>query len=397
MNVAYINPKIITWALARLKKNPEEIATNTMPAEKIRAWERGEHYPTEPQAEVLATKLRIPYLVLFLSTPPPAEAVPIPDLRTRSGRSVTKPSADFIEVINGALIRQDWFREQRKSSGASKLNFVGRFGINDSVPEVAASMRSVLRVNNDFRSACRSWEDFLRRFIQQAESVGILVMKSGVVGHANQRRLNVKEFQGFALSDPLAPVVFINDCDAQAAQIFTLAHELAHIWIGETGISNARLVNRSLTDLAVIERFCNQVAAEFLVPEKSLKVSWQSRLEPRQNIERIIRFFRVSSLVALRRAYDLKHLEYGVFKRLMQDEYAKLKAIEEKNRKKQAERQKRLAGDFWATFRLRSSTLLAKTVAAKLRNASLTYSEASSLLGVSISTVERFLQRESAA
>lgn len=61
-------------------------------------------------------------------------------------------------------------------------------------------------------------------------------MRTGVLGYSNRDRLDADEFQGFAVSDPFAPIVFINDEDAKAAQIFTLAHELAHIWIGETGI-----------------------------------------------------------------------------------------------------------------------------------------------------------------
>jgi hypothetical protein len=38
-------------------------------------------------------------------------------------------------------------------------------------------------------------------------------------------------------SDPIAPLVFINGQDYPASKIFTLLHELAHIWIGLSGIS----------------------------------------------------------------------------------------------------------------------------------------------------------------
>ena len=396
MNIAYINRHIITWGLARLGIEADQIATTTMPADNLRAWERGESHPTENQAELLAHKLQIPYLVLFLSEPPPAEKVPIPDLRTRSGKGVSKPSREFIAVINDALSRQDWFREYAQQTARPKLNFVGRFKRSDSVAEVAANMRTVLRINQEFRSQSRNWAEFLRRLIARVESVGILVMRSGVMGHSTRQRLNVGEFQGFAISDVYAPVVFINDADFRAAQIFTLAHELAHIWIGETGISDAHIVEKSQTEANQIERFCNQVAAEFLVPEKSFNVSWQKSRTIQENLRRLGEHFWVSSLVALRRAYDLQKIDYEHFKDAADEEYARFRSREEKRKKEEAKKEKN-GGQFWSTFKLRNSVLFSETIASSVRSSKTTYTEASNLLGVSISTLERFLRREKAA
>lgn len=395
MNIAYINRHIITWALDRLGIEPDQIATTVMPADNIKAWERGENFPTENQAELLAHKLQVPYLVLFLSEPPPPEKVPIPDLRTRSGKGVSKPSREFIAVINDALSRQDWFREYAQQCGHQKLTFVGRFKRTDPVVDVAANMRSVLRINQEFRSESHNWEQFLRRLIARVESAGILVMRSGVMGHSTRRRLSVGEFQGFALSDSYAPVVFINDTDFRAAQIFTLAHELAHIWIGESGISDASLVGKSLNELNQVERFCNQVAAEFLVPEKSFNVSWQKSRTIKENLRRVSEHFWVSSLVALRRAYDLQKIDYEHFKLASDEEYARFQAHEAKRKKE--EKTKEQKGQFWATFKLRNSVLFSESVASSVRSAKTTYTEASQLLCVSISTVERFLRREKAA
>src|SRR5260370_38662093 len=173
MNLAYINPRIITGGLVRLNLEPEQIATTAMTTDKIRAWIKEENHPTEAQAELLANKLRIPYLVLFLSDPPPPEEVPIPDLRTRSGKPVSAPSPEFVAVINDALMRQDWFREHKQLTG-KKLSFVGKFRITDPIVEVAASMRSVLGINSEFRQQCRSWEQFLRRLITRVEAADIL-------------------------------------------------------------------------------------------------------------------------------------------------------------------------------------------------------------------------------
>lgn len=396
MNLAYINPRIIKWALDRQNLEPEQIATAVMTADKIRGWLNEESHPTEAQAELLANKLRVPYMVLFLPVPPPPEEIPIPDLRTRTNKPVSHPSPEFVSVINDVLTRQDWFREQKERSG-KRLSFVGKFTTADSVVDVAANMRSVLGVNKEFRQQCRSWEQFLRRLIVRVEASGILVMKSGVMGHSTRHSLDANEFQGFAVSDPYAPVVFINDTDARAAQIFTLAHELAHVWIGATGISNARLAGRTMSELGKVERFCNQVAAEFLVPEKSFVVAWQSYRSVSANLQKIGKYFWVSSLVALRRAYDLKKIDYDHFKEAVDAQYAHYAALEEKRKKKEEEAKKKQTGDFWSTFKLRNSALFSDAVVASIRSANTTYSEASNLLGVSISTVERFLRREKTA
>lgn len=135
--------------------------------------------------------------------------------------------------------------------------------MEDDIVRTAETIRSVLGFELDARRAMPTWTDALRRFIEQADALGILVMVSGVVGSNNRRKLDPREFRGFALSDDLAPLVFINGADSKSAQMFTLAHELAHIWLGETALSNAEASEVSGQE---IERWCNRVAAELLVP-----------------------------------------------------------------------------------------------------------------------------------
>ena len=174
------------------------------------------------------------------------------------------------------LLKQEWYRDYAISEGRKALAFVGRFNLNSSYEKVASDVANELGINAEFRTAASNWEVFLTNFMASAEASGILVIRSGVVASSSKRTLNTKEFRGFVLSDPIAPLVFINGADSTSAQVFTLAHELAHLWIGKSGISNPNPKKRSTDENNTIERFCNQVAAELLVPHAEFLKRWRN-------------------------------------------------------------------------------------------------------------------------
>lgn len=176
-----------------------------------------------------------------------------------AGAPVPRPSVDLMDTVRIALQRQEWYLEYQRDHGLEALPFVGRFTIAADARLVAADIRAVLAV--ELEQGQRTWEVYFRELMEAAERVGVLVMRSGVVGNNTHRKLDVSEFRGFAISDPLAPVVFINSADAPAARLFTLLHELAHIWVGASGVSNVAPGNSRRE-----ETFCNAVAGEFLVP-----------------------------------------------------------------------------------------------------------------------------------
>ena len=395
MATAHINGKIIPLALKRLNVGFDYLVTKALPLEKVQALANGEHFPTEAQAEFLANRLRIPYLVLFLDDLPNLDDVPLADLRTLSGEKLARPSVDFVDTINAALLRQDWFREYQLLNGVGPLEFVGKFSITDPVKRVADHMRSTLGLTAEFRRSCTSWTHFLRATIRQAESAGILVMRNGIVEHSTRRRLSIKEFRGFAVSDYLAPLVFINDSDARAAQNFTLAHELAHIWIGESGISNSPIERRPANALGV-ERYCNQVAAELLAPEDIAWQMWKTSRSLDLNIQEWVYTFRVSKLMALVRAYELGFLLFADYQVEMDREWARIKDEEELRKKREQQQKKKQQGDFWATLKLRTSDLFNRALADGIRRELATYTDAASLLGVNLCTAEEFVRRESA-
>ena len=188
---------------------------------------------------------------------------------------MTRPSPDLLDTIYLCQERQSWYREYARIEGQLELGFVNSATVATPTATVAGEMREKLDFQVAERQDCPTWSDALRLFAQRADQIGILVMVNGVVGSNNQRQLDPSEFRGFALADPLAPVVFINGADTKAAQMFTLAHELAHIWLGSSSLSN--IGTRPAANTRREEFWCNAVAAEFLVPLAALRAELRRR------------------------------------------------------------------------------------------------------------------------
>ncbi|MCB0596495.1 MAG: ImmA/IrrE family metallo-endopeptidase [Lewinellaceae bacterium] len=376
MTKALITGGILTWARERAGIAVDSLSASVgVKPEVIVDWESGKKYPTFNQAQTLAKKLLIPFGYLFLSEPP-TEVPQITDLRTVRNEERNKFSLEFQDVLNDALRKQNWYREQILLEGAQPLSFIGRFSINDRVEDVARNIQDTLGIDQGFRNSCISWEDFLTKFIERAESRGVLVLRNGVVRNNNRRKLSVQEFRGFVLSDQIAPLIFINNNDAQAAKIFTLAHELAHLWIGESGVSNIDPGRKADTPISSIEKFCNQVAAEVLVPAKDFLASWDDQVSHQENVNNLCRVFRVSALVVLIRAKSLNKIS----SRLFYEEYSK--KLSGQKRKAQPS-----GGDFRNTLPVRNSKTLTRAIISSALEGTTLYRDAARLLGVKVSTL----------
>ena len=356
-----VKPELWDWAVERSGARGAELL-KSFPS--LRDWRAGSARPTLKQVEAFAKAAFVPIGYLLLASPP-LEPLPIPDLRTVGGRGPRRPSPDLLETIYLCQRRQAWYQDHAQGVGEDPRDFVGSARLTSPPDRVAEKMRSRLGFNLQIQQGCSSWSDALRKFIMAAEEIGVLVMVSGVVGGNNRRVLDPEEFRGFALSDRFAPLVFINGADARAAQMFTAAHEIAHLWLGHSALSS---VDPSPSE--AVESWCNRVAAEFLVPLTKLRQALPES-DPLDCVQGLARRFRVSSLVILRRL-----LEAGVMTR------ERFQTAYDAEIAQSLERRRAGGGNFYKTQSARLSPRFARAIITSALEGQTLYRDAYHLLGV---------------
>ena len=366
MNRILVNPDLITWARVRAGLDVETLA-GRFP--QLSRWEAGELQPTLRQLEDFARAVHVPIGYLFLPAPP-QEALPISDFRTLADHDVSRPSPNLLDVIYLCQQRQDWFRDYARLHGLPKVTFVGSAHLQDPPAQVAAVMRQTLGFSVDERRKLPTWSEALRRLIERAEEAGVLVMASSIVGGNSHRKLDVAEFRGFALADDLAPLIFINTADSKAAQIFTLAHELAHLWLGASGVSN---VETGRVPQQQTERWCNAVAAELLAPMDALQAELGDSEPLEQTIERLACVFKVSSLVVLRRLFDAGRIDEETLWATYRAELQRLRV---------PHRDAAGGGDFYRTLGARVGKRFARAVIVSALEGQTLFQDAFRMLGV---------------
>ncbi|MDR0736715.1 MAG: ImmA/IrrE family metallo-endopeptidase, partial [Zoogloeaceae bacterium] len=307
---------VLRWAARRARLH--DVATRFR---KWPLWLTGEAQPTLRQLETFARLTHTAIGYFFLPQPPALE-LPVPDFRTLRDETLAEPSNNLLDTLFLCQQRQDWYRDYARLHGLPTLAFVGSADVRDAPEAVAQNMREVLGLFAEERRRAANWEDALRQLIARAEDAGVLVMTSSVVGSNSHRKLDVGEFRGFALADDLAPLVFLNGADSKAAQMFTLAHELAHLWLGASGVSDSAAGQVSEQQ---IERWCNRAAAELLMPLQALRAAYQSDAPIPEEIQRLAREFRVSTLVALRRLFDAGYIDKSNLWRHYREEQTRLR------------------------------------------------------------------------
>ncbi|MBQ9639128.1 MAG: ImmA/IrrE family metallo-endopeptidase [Bacteroidales bacterium] len=291
MNI--ILPNIIEWAITRAGYDYQDYIDKH---DNVRKWACGEKQPTLKQIETFAHTLHVPLGYLFLDTPP-VEEMPIPMFR----RSKANLNIEVFDMVNIISDRQQWLRQYLVEEGAEELQFVGKHRTDNNAGEICATMRQVLSLPIDWATKLQTTEEALNKLASVMEEHGVMVNFNSIVGNSTHRTIAVEDCRGFALVDKYAPFIFVNSKDAKSAQLFTLAHEFAHILVGYS----AGIGDIDIEDSPVTERLCDTVAAEFLMPKSLFEILWVNN---HGDFEYISRKAKVSKYVVARCAKDYGYI-----------------------------------------------------------------------------------------
>jgi Zn-dependent peptidase ImmA (M78 family) len=372
-----IHPALFRWARERARLDPAALAKRFP---RLTEWEAGTAKPTFRQLENFADATAAPFGYMFLHEPP-EEPLPIPDFRTLGDRPIRHPSPNLLDTIHEMQRRQAWMREERIEEGQEPLPFVGSVTVRAVPSTVAAALRRTLGVADGWAALHGTWTEALRALRERVENVGVIVVINGVVGNNTHRKLDPDEFRGFVLSDEFAPFVFINGADGKGAQMFTFAHELAHLCIGQGGLFDLQDMQPSGDPS---ERFCNAVAAEFLIPQDELRRAWNEVGERPQPFSALARRFKVSELVAARRALDARLIDREAFSQFY--------GAYELDERRRAARQS-TGGDFYANQNSRVGRVFAEAIARAAKEGRLLYRDAYQLTGLRGEIFDRYIAK----
>jgi len=376
---AFITPNVLKWARESARMTEETAAAKIpkLTVEKLKEWEDGTSQPTIRQAQILAKAYKRPFALFFLPEVP-RDFQPLQDFRKSGSKDLTTSSIFIIREIQQ---KQAWISDVYSENNEEKLPFVGRFSLNSNPKVVANDILATLGIN----PAKYKTDNPIREWVNAAESNGIFVSRTSFIH--SKMKLDSEELQGFAIADNFAPFVFVNSDDWNAPQLFTLVHELAHIWIAVTGISNGiepEIANRDKFN--PIELFCNEVAANALIPSEIILNIDRGVFKNSQEIFKIAKNLGISSFAFLVRALNLQlvsNSEYNALKRQAEIDYqAFLKREAEKKAAFKLKQKDKPGGPNPYLLRLnKNSRLFTQVVLDALRSGFVQPTQASFLLG----------------
>jgi Zn-dependent peptidase ImmA (M78 family) len=372
-NDVNVKNSILTWAITRAGYDVPAFAVKFP---KILDWLEGQKKPTVKQLEEFSKKVYLPFGYLFLPQPP-EEKLPIPFFRT-NGKQVDRISINVYDTILLLQQRQNWLKNYLQDIDFPKLPYVGKFSNSTDINAIVADIRQTLQLPENWASQFRTWQEAQDYLVRQIEDKGIITIFNGVVDNNTHRPIPVDECRGFVLVDEYAPFMFINNSDFKSAQMFTIVHELAHIWTGHSAGFDFRRLQPANDPIEII---CDKVAAEFLVPAKEFDEYWNPKVN---NFASAARHFKVSEIVVARRALDTKKITRSNFF----DFYREYSTREFAKKESQGS-----GGDFYATTKKRISITFASHVNQAVKSGNLLYRDACKLTGLKGDTFENFCSK----
>ncbi len=388
-----VNPAIMIWARETAGLTQGEAARQlgfqdsprSTAVEKLARIEQGQKEPTRPQLIKMAGQYRRPLLTFYLSKPPQMGKRGV-DFRTLAARDRSSDEARLDALVREIRARQSMVRVMLEDEDeAETLAFVGSRRMEDGRAAVLESLQVLLGLDAaDYRAQSNASLAFglLRG---KAEDAGIFVLLKGDLGNY-QTALDTAVFRGFSIADEVAPFIVINDQDAQPAWSFTLLHETVHLLLGHTGISGSNAENE-------VERFCNDVAGEFLLPERELAgLVLDSHSDVRQVSERITALatrIKVSSAMVAYKAY-----RHGLISQTTHNQLAGLFRQAwrgERERRRARAREQESGPSYYRVRRHRLGNRMIGLTGRMVRTDSLSTSKAAQILGVKPRQVQSLL------
>lgn len=376
---AYITPNVLKWARESARMTEESAAAKvSVTVDRIKEWESGTSQPTIKKAQTLAKVYKRPFALFFLPEVP-RDFQPLQDFRKSGSKALTTSSIFIVREIQQ---KQAWISEVYSENQEDTLAFVGRFSIKDNPLTVAKDILDTLKIN----PVSYKTDNPIKEWIFAAEKNGIFVSRTSFIH--SRLKLDSEELQGFAIADSHAPFVFVNSDDWNAPQLFTLVHELAHIWIAETGISNEVEPHLKHKDkFHPVELFCNEVAANALMPKEIVLSFDSTSFETSKDVFKIAKHLGVSSFALLVRVLNLNIISTSAYQKLKKQadiDYAEYLKIEVEKKVKQKEKDKPGGPNYFLLQLNRNSRLFTQTVLDAFRGGFIEPTLASNLLNVQV-------------
>jgi Zn-dependent peptidase ImmA (M78 family)/DNA-binding XRE family transcriptional regulator len=262
---ALIKPALLVWTRNRAKVTLEDAAKAAgVEAEVVQAWEKGTDAPTLNKLRALAAKYHFPLAIFYLAEPP-QDFAPLRDFRRLPDAEARDIGANLAYHIRNAYERRELALELYEDLREQARPFPLRARPTDNPENVGKAIREFLGIDADLQTRAARQQrafDFWRR---RLEDKNILVF----VVSGPHYSVELKEMRGFAIAKDPLPVIVVNGRDnSQGGKVFTLLHELAHIILGESALSNGAGDSGTLSEERKIERFCDAVAAAAIMPRE---------------------------------------------------------------------------------------------------------------------------------
>lgn len=383
------NPEIIKWARESSGLSLDEAAkklnlksSKQSGASILSDYESGEKEPTSKKVGEIAKLYHRPLLTFYLTKPPVIQKKG-EDFRTVPDSIPLEANGNVDAIVRDIFVRQSIVREALIDSDDSEVkDFVGNLNGMPAVADAVAYIYKRFNISpSEFRRQGTA-HDAMGYLRKQVENEGVFILLIGNLG-SHHSSVSTSYFRGFAIADKIAPFIVINDNDSKAAWSFTLLHELAHILIGESGISNTSVSHK-------IEKYCNDIASNILLTAEDLstiKIDDPSNFDELSAVlQERAAFYNVSpSLIAYRLLRDgrMSHNEWEEISNYFKELWMQSKV------KNQDE--KKSSGSFYMTKRHKTGGALLKVVKNSILEGVITETKAGKVLGVSPGNVARMV------